>query len=53
MFITALTDDMLEKIKSALRPSPPDQVLVEGYKLQVTRKDIATLGGLNWLNDEV
>ncbi|KAJ8313857.1 hypothetical protein KUTeg_008418 [Tegillarca granosa] len=48
-----LTDDMLEKITDALRPNPPDQVLVEGFKLQVTRKDIATLGGLNWLNDEV
>ncbi|KAJ8311262.1 hypothetical protein KUTeg_011186 [Tegillarca granosa] len=49
----ALTDDMLEKITDALRPNPPDQVLVEGFKLQVTRKDIATLGGLNWLNDEI
>ena len=37
----------------ALVPRPPQQVLTEGFKLQLTRADIATLGGLNWLNDEV
>ena len=43
-------DDVINK---ALRGQPAGEVLVEGYRLQITRGDIATLAGLNWLNDEV
>lgn len=43
-------DDVINK---ALRGQPAHEVLVEGYRLQITRGDIATLAGLNWLNDEV
>lgn len=46
-----LTDDMQEKISNWLRPG--QQVLIEKFKLQITRNDIATLAGLNWLNDEI
>lgn len=42
-----------EVIDDALRGRPPGEVLVEKFSIQITRKDIATLCGLNWLNDEV
>ena len=48
-----LTDDMEMKISGWLRPQPGGQVLIEKFRLQITRNDIATLAGLNWLNDEV
>lgn len=48
-----LTREMMKAINNALVPSPQGQVLVESFGLRITRKDIATLGGLNWLNDEV
>ncbi|XP_044750575.1 sentrin-specific protease-like isoform X2 [Coccinella septempunctata] len=31
----------------------PNEVLVRKFNLNITRKDILTLAGLNWLNDEV
>jgi len=40
-------------VNQALRGGSGDQVLVEGFKLQISRRDIITLSGLNWLNDEV
>ena len=52
-FITELTDEQENVIEKALRPYPPGEVLVSAFKLDITRKDIATLSGLNWLNDEV
>ncbi|XP_012224953.1 sentrin-specific protease 1-like [Linepithema humile] len=48
-----LTDSMLRDVKNALVSCPPDEVLAEGFGLRITRKDIHTLAGLNWLNDEV
>ncbi|OAD58865.1 Sentrin-specific protease 1 [Eufriesea mexicana] len=48
-----LTEEMVQEIKNALTPRPPDEVLVEGFGLRITRKDIHTLADLNWLNDEV
>lgn len=48
-----LTPKMEAAIDRALRPTPPDEVIATGFKLTVTRKDMETLGGLNWLNDEV
>lgn len=48
-----LTDAMLTEVRSALADGHPGQVLSEGFRLQITRADIATLHGLNWLNDEV
>lgn len=51
--LPTLTDMMLREVRSALVPCPPDEVLAEGFGLRITRKDIHTLAGLNWLNDEV
>ncbi|EFN89862.1 sentrin-specific protease 1 [Harpegnathos saltator] len=48
-----LTDEILHEVKNALVPCPQDEVLAEGFGLRITRKDIHTLSGLNWLNDEV
>ncbi|CAG5125918.1 unnamed protein product, partial [Candidula unifasciata] len=48
-----LTPDMQMLIDRALRPGNPNEVLSEDFRLQITRRDIVTLSGLNWLNDEV
>ncbi|XP_076328091.1 sentrin-specific protease 1-like isoform X1 [Tachypleus tridentatus] len=48
-----LTDEMERLVDDALEPVPPDEVLVEGFRLSITRRDMETLAGLNWLNDEV
>lgn len=44
---------MKSEIESALKPRPSDEVLVEGFRIQIKRQDMSTLSGLNWLNDEV
>ena len=36
-----------------LKGGSPHEVLSEGFGLSLTRKDLQTLGSLNWLNDEV
>lgn len=51
--LVELTPEMEDEIDRALHPNPPGQELVRGYKIQLTRGDIQTLKGLNWLNDEV
>lgn len=51
--LPVLTDEMLQEVRNALIPCPHDEVLAEGFGLRITRKDIHTLAGLNWLNDEV
>ncbi|XP_064460955.1 sentrin-specific protease 1-like [Ornithodoros turicata] len=48
-----LTSEMEAVIDNALSPTPPDEVLASGFRLTVTRRDMETLAGLNWLNDEV
>ncbi|CAH3031439.1 unnamed protein product [Porites evermanni] len=48
-----LTPDMDRKVDAALAPGYPDDPLVEGFRVTLKRSDIATLGNLNWLNDEV
>jgi len=46
-----LTPHMKEVIRRAERSR--GEVLVDAHKIQITVKDINTLKGLNWLNDEV
>lgn len=41
------------RISSLLIPSPSGEILVEKFGLQIKRRDLQTLKGLNWLNDEV
>uniref|UniRef100_A0A3B3RIM7 SUMO specific peptidase 1 n=1 Tax=Paramormyrops kingsleyae TaxID=1676925 RepID=A0A3B3RIM7_9TELE len=48
-----LTEAMELEISRALRGGSLDEVLSEGFRLTITRKDLQTLSHLNWLNDEV
>ncbi|XP_052451010.1 sentrin-specific protease 1 [Carassius gibelio] len=48
-----LTEDMEKEVNRALRGGSQDEVLSEGFRLTITRKDLQTLNHLNWLNDEV
>lgn len=40
-------------INNALRSGPGQQVFIDKFNLRITRNDLHTLKGLNWLNDEV
>lgn len=42
-----------DQVDAAFAPGYPDDPLVEGFRVTLKRSDIATLGNLNWLNDEV
>ncbi|KAG5282545.1 hypothetical protein AALO_G00057210 [Alosa alosa] len=48
-----LTQVMEGEVNRALRGGNQDEILSEGFRLTITRKDLQTLSHLNWLNDEV
>ncbi|XP_077453446.1 sentrin-specific protease 1 [Stigmatopora argus] len=48
-----LTEEMEAQVDKVLRRGSPDEVFSEGFGLSLTRKDLQTLSGLSWLNDEV
>ena len=48
-----ITREMINDINNALRGQPSNEVLTERFRIRLTRKDMNTLQGLNWLNDEV
>ncbi|XP_077869038.1 sentrin-specific protease 1-like [Saccoglossus kowalevskii] len=48
-----LSDSMEMEVDDAFISHPSTQILVEGFRLSITRGDLQTLNGLNWLNDEV
>lgn len=48
-----LTPEMESEVDNALKRTPASEVLIEKFRLRITRRDIATLAGLHWLNDEV
>ncbi|KAL0895198.1 hypothetical protein ABMA27_013639 [Loxostege sticticalis] len=48
-----LTPEQEKLVNRALGPGPPGQLLVEKFNLRIHRRDLQTLCGLNWLNDEV
>lgn len=48
-----LTPEQETLVSKALAPGPSTQVLIEKFGLRITKSDIQTLSGLNWLNDEV
>lgn len=48
-----MTEEQENAVNAALIHYPPDEVLVNGFGAGITRKDIQTLRGLNWLNDEI
>lgn len=47
-----LTDEHHNLLQKAFR-GDPNEVLARKFNLNITRRDLKTLGGLNWLNDEV
>ncbi|XP_014662208.1 PREDICTED: sentrin-specific protease 1-like [Priapulus caudatus] len=51
--LPVLSDEAESAIDRALRVHPTEEVLAEGFRLSITRRDMHTLAGLNWLNDEV
>lgn len=40
-------------INNALLHNPQDEILCSEFNIPIKRKDMNTLKGLNWLNDEV
>jgi sentrin-specific protease 1 len=53
IFNIELQEEHLSRIEDALISSPADEVLVNAFSISITRKDVHTLKGLNWLNDEI
>ena len=53
VILPQLTDEMELIIEGAMRPHPDSEVLCDGFNLTITRRDINSLAGLNWLNDQV
>ncbi len=47
-----LTNEMQAVIEDALS-APHGKVLIDLFRIPIERKDLSTLTGLNWLNDEV
>jgi Ulp1 family protease len=48
-----LTDDQDACVTRWLNAHPQDEVLASAFNINITRKDIQSLKGLNWLNDEI
>lgn len=48
-----ITDEMQMVIDKALHGYAESEVLCDAFSLTITRRDIKTLVGLNWLNDQV
>lgn len=49
----ALNSEMRSLIEKTLRITDHNQLLVEEFKLRITRGDLHKLEGLNWLNDSI
>lgn len=48
-----ITDEMHAVIEKALNGYADGEVLCDAFNLTITRRDVKTLAGLNWLNDQV
>ncbi|CAH8637315.1 unnamed protein product [Schistosoma rodhaini] len=51
--LPVLTAPQLAQVEAALRTGSPDELLVDKFKLVVTRRELMTLTGTNWLSDMV
>ena len=51
VLLPEITQEMEAIIDSAL--GSPGGTLIDAYKIPITGKDVSTLRGLNWLNDEI
>eukprot|EP00050_Salpingoeca_kvevrii_P022523 m.127747 g.127747 ORF g.127747 m.127747 type:complete len:636 (+) comp9732_c0_seq3:2-1909(+) len=50
---TPLPAEATKLIDDALGPGSRDEVMCEHFFVEITRGDLATLKGLNWLNDQI
>lgn len=50
---TRFTRAMHREVEAALVPTPPDQVLVSAFRIDIKRADLYTLADGQWLNDEI
>lgn len=48
-----LTSDILDEVERILSINNMNELITEKYNCEIRRKDIETLQGLNWLNDEI
>ena len=48
-----MSDDQLALVQRAWSRGDDGQLLIDAFSLQIRRKDIRTLKGTSWLNDEV
>lgn len=48
-----ISEDMQKVIDGALNGQRDAEILCDAFNLTITRRDIKTLAGLNWLNDQV
>uniref|UniRef100_T1JMP2 Ubiquitin-like protease family profile domain-containing protein n=1 Tax=Strigamia maritima TaxID=126957 RepID=T1JMP2_STRMM len=48
-----LSPEMEKKIDGALRPKPPNEILIDKFQIPIHRRDMETLQDLNWLNDAI
>ncbi|VDN16383.1 unnamed protein product [Dibothriocephalus latus] len=51
--LPVLSDSQLEFVQKILRSAGPDTVLVNSFRLAVTRRELMTLTSTNWLSDMV
>ncbi|XP_069364688.1 uncharacterized protein [Maniola hyperantus] len=51
--LPSLTHEQEAIIEKAFGPGPGGQLLVEKFNLRIHRRDVQTLAGQNWVNDEV
>jgi len=50
---TNLTKEIINEVESILSIRNMDKLITDKYNCEIRRKDIDTLVGLNWLNDEI
>ena len=48
-----LTANQTMIVNRAFSAGPADEILSESFNIQIKRRDIATLSGMEWLNDEI
>lgn len=53
MIFEELTEEQDALVDNALNGMRQDELLVDEFNIPIRRRDIETLAGLNWLNDEV
>lgn len=53
VILPEISSDMHNVIEKAWGGHSENEVLCDAFSLTITRRDVKTLSGLNWLNDQV